>query len=266
MSDISQTQTGDYIPRRDGLFRSWAHVFAAEVAMDPEALGLTLLESIEISEAAASFNDAYNATVSAKTRTPKAVSHKRRIRKDVERLLRGYAQRVKRAPGVPVGKLRGLGIHLDDPTRTRIGPPLTAPALFVKSAPQACVHVLRYADQNLFGDSGRRPHGVAYLQIYAAVGVGAVSDVCLAEHLGDYTRQPIRITWPPALTSKTVSYFGRWCNGKGEPGPWSLPVSLMIAGAAGPEVSDPGLTAEEQRAVRSHLVKNRSRDARRRAA
>jgi hypothetical protein len=260
-SNIAVSQSGDYIPRKDALFRAWALAFAAEVAKDPEAVGLTAAESVQITDMAELFATAYDIAVKPMTRTVGSVLHKKEVRGQVEAALRMYAQKVKHTPGVSWAQLEALGVHVDDPTRTKIGPPVTAPAVTIAGSPQPGVHKLVCTDQYLFAVSKRKPHGVAYLQLYAAVGRGRINDVRFAEHLGDYTRQPIRVTWPHELSGKTATYFARWCNGKGEPGPWSLPMAMSITGVAGADVDEPGLTHEEWLIARAHATSQRQRAA-----
>jgi hypothetical protein len=225
-------QTGDYIPRTDAAFLSWGSAFAEHTSADPQRFGLSPQQAVEIAMWAQRYAEAYMPAQGAGHRTPGIVRAKKDTRRSAERIYRRYAQLIKKTPGVTFGDLASLGLHIDDPTNTRIGPPTSAPLLSIRMMGNCAGHILRYADQNT-PNAIRKPHGVERIQLYVNVGDNFNVDVNEARELGSYGKQPIRVHWPPADARRTVTYFGRWETRTGLKGPWSLPVYMMIA-AGGP--------------------------------
>lgn len=237
MADKPYQQTGDYIPRKDAAFLAWGEGFARGVAQHYEHLGLTQQDVDWIELWTGRFADAYQPTQSAESRTTALVKAKNEMRKQVEAIYRSYAQRIKHHPGVSNQDLIGLGIHVDDATKTPIGTPRSAPILR-RMMSKSGGHILRYADENS-PFLNRKPYGMWVIQIYANVDDAYNPNPDTARHVGDYGRQPIRINWSAKLTGKTVTYFGRWVTRKGLKGPWSGPVFISVASggnAASPEL------------------------------
>ncbi|MCL4211150.1 MAG: hypothetical protein HRU76_14205 [Phycisphaeraceae bacterium] len=227
---IAITQTGDYIPRKDALFRDWAANFAALVQDDPEELGISPAKAEHIRVLTERFAEALERAVQPSKRTTTAVRHKNDTRRELERLLRTYAQQIKNLAGIGPGLLSELGLHVDDPHRSPVRPPRTSPILRLPGGGAPGEHIILYAD-TLAPCARRKPRGAAYIQIYAVVADRIVPDVRFAHHVGDFSRVPIRVSWPVSEAGRTATYFGRWCNRKGEHGPWGLPMSSIITGA-----------------------------------
>lgn len=228
MAKAPYNQTGDYIPRQDAHFLDWCNNFAQQTAIKGAQIGLSADEVHRIELWAQRFADAYQPAQSPEDRTIGTVRKKKDLRKEVETILREYAQRIKHTTGVTYADLIELGVHVDDSTKTRIGPPINAPRLQGKFAPSGG-HILRYHDEST-PNALRKPYGVVLIQVYAHIGDTMCWDVSKASELGRWGRQPIRIQWTPSEFGKTVSYFGRWMTKNGLVGPWSLPHYLMVAG------------------------------------
>ena len=80
-------------------------------------------------------------------------------------------------------------------------------------------------------DSSGKPVGATHLQLFVAIGdgppVGGAND---ARWIGQYTRNPIGVTFSPQDEGKRVTYDSWWISRRGEVGPWSSPVRMRIAG------------------------------------
>lgn len=120
-----------------------------------------------------------------------------------------------------------LGLHVDDPTRTPVPAPTTAPLLMITGAFSG-THELRYADETTPA-SRRKPEGVMQLQLSMVVGDGPATDPGDARLVGLYTKQPITVEHEPEHAGRTATFFGRWITRKGLVGPWSLPEAMTIA-------------------------------------
>lgn len=231
MGEYAGTQTGDYIPRKDGLFAAWCIGFNDVVQASGPALGLTADDQARIALWTQRWKEAYQPAQANGSRTAVTVLHKKQMRFTVETIMREYAQQIKHTPGVPVELLIGAGLHLDDATRTRISRPVTAPMVSVTM--QGLQHVVTYADQTT-PTRKRKPRGVRTIQLYGYMGKTFTADYTLAHELGEWGRQPIRFDYLPTDAGLTMTYFGRWVTNTGLKGPWSLPKFLTIASSGCP--------------------------------
>ncbi|MEK6702819.1 MAG: hypothetical protein AABZ53_11185, partial [Planctomycetota bacterium] len=78
-------------------------------------------------------------------------------------------------------------------------------------------------------NSRARAVGSAGMLLYRAVGNAAVSDPAMATFQGFLGKPQARSSFTSADSGKTVTYFARWTNAKGEVGPWSQGLSVSIA-------------------------------------
>ncbi|MCC6906792.1 MAG: hypothetical protein IT430_02515 [Phycisphaerales bacterium] len=242
-------QTGPYIPRADVAFRDWGSNFAALIAADPARYGLDAEDAAFISSRAAMFAQAYVLAQSNETRTSAIVAAKDEARAWAERVYRDYAGLIKSNWSLSNAEKMALGLHVDDLTRSPIGPPRSCPLMMLVSA-AAGRHLIRYADENT-PTALRKPYGVAQLQLFVAIteyGRATPNDPSEARLEGAYTRQPIRVQFHTADAGKTATYFGRWVTARGLAGPFSLPRSMTIVGAGGGE-SASRASGENQRRV-----------------
>jgi hypothetical protein len=229
MTSTAYNQAGDYIPRKDSQFMLWGNNLAQLVEADPERYGLTIEDADRIALWAKRFADLYVPSEQPQVRTTTLVRAKNNMRRVVEPIYRQYAQRIKKHPGVTEDDLSGLGIHIDDTGKTRIGAPRSAPLLKVKFSASGG-HIIHYSDENS-PSPRRKPPGAVLIQIYAAVGPRGLPQR-RAVHIGDFGRQPIRIdrSMLPKVPGRVVTYFGRWVTRRGLKGPWSEGKMIPLAG------------------------------------
>lgn len=226
MTSTAYNQSGDYVPRKDAQFRAWANNLARIVSLDPPRYGLTQDDADRIALWAGRFDEVVGPAWTPSRSTP-IVWAKNEMRREVERILREYAQQIKHYRGLTHQDLSELQLHIDDRGKTPITAPQSGPLLHITMA-KNCGHVLRYADENTPASS-RKPAGVNLIQIFANVNDAVNMNADNAQHVGDWGKQPIRINWPWEKSGMTVTYFGRWMTKKGLKGPWSLPVFMTIA-------------------------------------
>lgn len=221
-------QNGPYIPRNDEAFASWALNFARLISENPGGYGLCEQDAQIIMGLAKHFMELYQQCQSSQTRTSALVARKDAIRASAEGTFRTYAGLIRANKGVTNADKVSLGLHVPDPTRTRIGPPTTAPMLTIPGLFNGS-HMLRYADEST-PNSRRKPHGVANLHLWMVI---SDTQTHLPQEtmklVGIYTRCPIIVEHEVKDAGKTASYFGRWVTKRGLMGPWSLPAHMMIA-------------------------------------
>jgi hypothetical protein len=94
------------------------------------------------------------------------------------------------------------------------------------------LHILDARD-TVTGRGGKPPR-TAGLVVFRAVGEGSRARPdepggATLTYLGLFTRPRFASEFTPAARGKTATYFARWINAKGEPGPWSFALSVAIA-------------------------------------
>ncbi len=230
------SQSGPFIPRADSAFRDWGLNFAGMIRAEPSRYGLDAADGEVLWSQAMNFSQAYVAVQAPGERTSSLVAQKDALRAAAEQTYRAYARLIKSNLGVNNADKIALGLHVNDATRSPIGPPRSCPLIMLVSA-AAGRHLIRYADENT-PTALRKPYGVAQLQLFVAIteyGRAKPNDPSVARLAGAYTRQPIRVQFDTADAGKTATYFGRWVTARGLAGPFSLPRSMTIVGAGGGE-------------------------------
>lgn len=139
------TQQTPYIPETDAGARQWLNNFAAIVASDPAAVGLTVADATTLTALAETYDALFDAANNPITRTPGIIADKDAARNQAVATFRTYAQQVKRNAGVSDQQKLDLGLHLDDSSLTPIPAPVTVPLLAIVAA-ESGLHTLRYAD------------------------------------------------------------------------------------------------------------------------
>lgn len=219
------------IPRSDAQCVDWARNFSTLISADPFRYGLTQSDAQVIAGVATPYIEAYNLVQSPQTRTPGLIARKDALRAAMVGTFRTYIRQIKANLGVDNQDKAELGIHIDDPSRTPIGAPMSAPNLII-SGSFNLQHFVRYVD-SLTPEVKRKPHGVVHLQLFAALtqpGQPPEWDYNQAKLVGQYSRQPFTVTYTSDDAGKAATYWGRWVTAKGLVGPWSSGFSLMIAG------------------------------------
>ena len=216
----------DYLPRRDPELGQWAANFSALITAAPTTYGLVAGDASTIATYVSAFTSALAVVNNPATKTKATVAAKDGAKAAMLDIVRGYAQQVRNNNGVSNADKTALGLTIPDRTPTVVPPPTSQPLLNIIGATPG-VHTLRYADAST-PDSRRKPVGTIGLQLFVAIGAGAVTDPAVAPFRAFVTRQPYGVSFEPADHGKLATYFARWQNGKGEAGPWSNPVTFTI--------------------------------------
>jgi len=232
MPTAYQQSGKDYLPRTDSGLRDWLINFASLIADNPGRYGLDSADADVITNQSDAYDDAYQESQAPTSRTSDIIARKDALRASAVASVRVYARMIKANMGVSNEDKIALGLHVDDPTRTPIPAPTTAPLLMITGAFSG-THELRYADETTPA-SRRKPEGVMQLQLSMVVGDSPSANPEDARLVGLYTKQPITIEHDPEHAGQVATFFGRWVTRKGLVGPWSLPEAMTIAfGGAG---------------------------------
>lgn len=90
-------------------------------------------------------------------------------------------------------------------------------------------HSISYYDE-ASAHSNAKPAGVHGWEIFMKVDGEAPKDVSELTYVATNTASPYVVKFDGNKVGKTVYYWLRWVNMRGEAGPWSVAVSATIAG------------------------------------
>ena len=215
-----------YIPTQDAPLKAWANNFATLIAASPGTFGLLTSDAVTISSFANNFSAAMDVIENPATKTKPSVANKDALKASMLGVLRPYAQNVRNNAGVTDENKLALGLNVPSTSRTPITVPQTQPLLSIIGATPG-VHTIRYADVNT-PDKRSKPFGAIQIGIFATVGAVAATNPEVALFQGGYTVQPLGITWSAGDVGKVATYWGRYIGRRGDFGPWSAPVSMVI--------------------------------------
>ncbi|MFT3787600.1 MAG: hypothetical protein QM770_15780 [Tepidisphaeraceae bacterium] len=215
-----------YMPRADLAALAWMRNYAAQLLARPAAYFVTAGEAEALSDAVQAFADALEAARTPATRTAGAVAAKDDARRSADAACRVLYARIKADTRVDDADKVNAGVRPTTARRTRIGPPDTAPRLWL-SAIHLDGHSIGCADSQREGHA--KPFGATQVQLFRST---RGFDPDHAELVGCFTRTPIRVTCPPDLHGQTATYFARWMNRRGQTGPWSQVLSAPVVSVA----------------------------------
>lgn len=215
-----------YIPTKDSELDLWAANFSTRITATPLTYGLTAGIATAIAALYATWHTAFLLATNPVTRTEVTVAAKDSAKGAMVPQLRLYSQQVKANVAVSDANKTDLGIHLDDTIPTPIPPPSTIPIVTIVGNGPGTME-LRFAD-SATPTKRTKPPGATGLLMFRNIGVAAITDPELARFDGLFGRIPVNQTFEAGDVGNVCTYFARWCNAKGEEGPWSNPTSRVI--------------------------------------
>jgi|SRR5919204_47031 hypothetical protein len=230
-----------YIPPKDADLFSWSDNFATLITASPTTYGLVSSDATAINNVVSPWLSAYTIAVNPSTRTGPSVSAKDTARAAMLAVVRPYAIQIRNNMGVSDSAKLDLGLNIPSQARTPILVPQTQPLLSIVAATPLS-HTLRYADSNS-PQLRSKPAGARAVGIVQVVGLTPGADPTVAvpsilvnsalavpSAAGLATRQPFAALQDVTNVGKIATYWARWVGQRGDVGPWSLPVSMTIAG------------------------------------
>lgn len=219
--------SSSWIPEKDGPLDTFVTNFSVLITAAPTSYGLVSADATAIASAVASYHAAFLLAVNPTTRTHATITTKNLQKANVMSVVRGYGATIRANRAVTDALKIGLGIHVRDSSPTPVPPPSTYPLLTVDSFNLGTL-ALHAADQDT-PDRRARPVGTSGLLLFSVVGTTPATTPTGLDFNAFLTKPKFQNTFSPEDSGKTVTYFARWTNGKGELGPWSPPVSIRIA-------------------------------------
>lgn len=218
---------GSYLPTREADLDTWLANFKTLIAATPTNYGLVSSDGTAITTAFNNWHSAYLAAVNPTTRSALTVQAKNAQKAIVIPLVRSYAGTIQANHAVSDSLKMGLGLHVRDATPTPVPPPSTKPVLKITKTDQG-FQDLQAADEAT-PLRRARPTGSVGLLVYRFIGADSTSEPGDATFLTFVGKPSFESTFSTADRGKTVTYFARWTNARGEVGPWSFALSAQIA-------------------------------------
>lgn len=221
-----------YIPPKDADLKSWLENFIALTSADPALYGLTGGDAAAIAAAGNPAVAAITVALNKPTRTPTDVLAKNNLRAAALQVIRPFAQAIRGNTGVTNDNKLALRLNLANNAPSPIPAPVTFPVLAMLGA-TPLQHTLRFADSSAATPRGKKPFGALNAQLWVvitAVGVPVPTDPLAGTMIAVPTKNPITVTFASGDVGKVATYFARWVTRTGLLGPWSVSLSMVIAG------------------------------------
>ncbi|MDR1525686.1 MAG: hypothetical protein LBS79_10620 [Tannerella sp.] len=219
----------DYVPKKDAIFKDWAVQLVKQLDERATKLGLPSDRLLELKEAMASFNAAYDIAINPATRTPGAVERKNEMRKTFEGMLRKFvAEFITNSSKVADWERIDMGLPVHD-KRPTPHPVATTYPLVTKTERLAPGHYkFHYRDVDS-EESAAKPFGTQGAEFGYAITDGS-KPVTYNDFIhSDFdTRTPYEKQYDPPTFGLTLTLAARWENTRGEKGPWSPVITLVI--------------------------------------
>lgn len=216
-----------YMPRRDARALIWMKAFAGGIARAPARFMLSPAEAANLNDVVDDFADALSVASNPDTRTRPNVRRKIDAREVAEQLIQVYYSQIKANRGIDDSSKIEIGVRPLKTSRRKAPEPSSSPLLNIIGATQGR-QFLQYEDSNS-PTSRRKPFGMAFLELWVAIGDDDAPRFDQARPAGLYTLNPITVEFDHAADRKRATYWARWISRRGQPGPWSSPVGMSIA-------------------------------------
>lgn len=158
------------------------------------------------------------------TRTKDIVQNKDAAKKDLLQVLRLIYGDIPQSI-LTIEDRNALHLEARNAARTPAPVPHSRPVCLVNTS-NRLEHVISFSDES--GGHGK-PVGVRGCQIYCKEGE-PVKDITELTFLVTDTKSPFVYQFPVSKAGKTIHYWLRWENTRGEVGPWSNVVTATVTG------------------------------------
>lgn len=218
-----------YLPRREAELDLWLANFAGLIAGNPAKYHRTAGEALQITQAFEAWHSAYLLASSPATRTAPAIVAKDEARRAALIVARRLAAAIRADAGIDDELKLGLGLQPPHfhPSNTPHPAPGTYP-LLMPTAMSVGSQTIRAVD-SASPARRARPKGTIGLLVFRTVEDGPAADPARAQFLALATTSAVESRFNQSDHGKTATYFARWVNARGDPGPWGPAASMPIA-------------------------------------
>lgn len=215
-----------YLPPSDGGYDAWLLNFSTKLTASPTTYGLVAGDATIVAAQYTAWHAAFLAAVTPATRTPVTVAAKDTSRATTTAIVRPYAQLISKNSAVSDANKVSIGVNPNSSIPTPVPPPSAIPVLGLDSSVPG-VQSLRYTNPAA-PTSRAKPDGTISLQLFRSAAVVLPTDPLLGIFLGAFTKLPVIATNDPSMSGKLARYWARWQNRKGDVGPWSDPLDVVL--------------------------------------
>lgn len=217
----------DFIPRSDGDFNLWQGSLMEYVALNLAAWGIPEPEFQTLTSLQTVWTDAFSKASNRQNRTAADVKAKDSARTDFEKATRAFtAEWLSNNSKVTDSDRTRMGLTVKAGTRTAVARPSTSPVGSIDFSVRL-QHTINFSDEAT-PRSKAKPEGVHGCEIYMKVDGDAPKDVSEMSYVATDTATPYVVNFDGSKGGKTVYYWLRWVNTRGETGPWSTCVNALV--------------------------------------
>ncbi|HEX8521558.1 MAG TPA: hypothetical protein VF669_04820 [Tepidisphaeraceae bacterium] len=218
----------DWIMKKESEFIVQAADFTAKIAAAPTSYGLSSSDATALSTDNTAAQAAYELAADPATRTKPIVEDKDTKLAVLEARMRSYGKRINANSSVTNAQKASLGLTIKS-APAPIPAPSTMPSISVVSSFQRSVRV-KMTDSAT--GKKAKPAGVSEAEVFTHIGATAPANMDDWKYQGQATRSLFDITFPATVQSGAkVWIVARWCNERGQAGPFGSPVGTIIVGS-----------------------------------
>lgn len=215
-----------FLPAKDADFDAWANNFQTLIAAAPATYGLVAADATAITSEYTTWHAAYILVLSPGTKTKTTVNSKNTARNAATVVFRSYAAQIRANLGVSDANKIALGVPPRDPSNTPVPPPATFPVITVLNSTSLQTNI--QIRDTLTPTSRAKPAGVEQYELYAVTSATAITNPAVIPYRRVATITPFPIPWQSTDAGKTAYIAARWTNRKGDVGPWSAIVPVIV--------------------------------------
>lgn len=219
----------DYIPKNDVDFNVWQENLVTIIEPNVTAWGINTDDFTAVKSKQTIWVAAYGKANNKQNRTAADVLAKDEAAADYKKTIRGFVLQwlANNAKVTDTDRIR-MGLTVKTGKRTPTPAPTTSPVGIIDFSVRL-QHSIHFSDE-AGGRSKAKPEGVHGCEIYMKVDGEAPKDISELTYVATDTASPYVVKFDGSKAGKTVYYWLRWVNTRGEIGPWSTTMSAMVAG------------------------------------
>ena len=219
----------NFIPQNDAEFNVWQDNLAKEFTTGSTTWGIPEEDIAALVAVQTNWNTCYARANNKNNRTSADVQAKDDARAIYEKKLRSFiAQWLTNNTKVLDSDRERMGITVKSGTRTAVPKPITVPVGNVDFSVRL-QHTIHFNDEST-PKSKAKPEGVHGCEIWMKLGGEVPKNASELTFVATDTRTPFVKTFEGTDAGKTVYYWLRWVNTRGEQGPWSKAINAMVVG------------------------------------
>lgn len=219
----------DYIPKNDADFNVWQGNLVAILTPNITIWGIDIDDFTLVKSKQTTWEAAFAKASNKQNRTSADVLDKDNACDDYKKSIRGFSgQWLANNSKVTDSDRVRMGLNVRTGTRTPSPVPTSSPVGVIDFSVRL-QHTISFYDE-ASAHSNAKPIGEHGCEIYMKVDGDAPKDASELTYVATDTASPYVLKFYGSNAGKTVYYWLRWVNTRGEAGPWSTTVSAMVVG------------------------------------